>query len=76
MTVICALFDGNGNYIQGVQKTVELKLKDENVEHRRKLGLTLKSGFDVKSGAYMIRVVARDTEGRQMAAAGDTVGIP
>jgi VWFA-related protein len=76
LTVVCALFDGSGNYLQGVQKTVELRLKDENVEHRRKLGLTLKSGFDVKSGVYMIRVVARDSEGLQMAAAGDTVEIP
>jgi VWFA-related protein len=76
VTVVCALFDGSGNYIQGWQKTVELRLKDENVEHRRKLGLTLKSDFDVKRGVYMIRVVARDTEGRQMAAAGDTVEIP
>jgi hypothetical protein len=32
--------------------------------------------FDVKRGAYMIRVVARDAEGRQMAAANDTVEIP
>jgi VWFA-related protein len=76
VTVVCALFDGSGNYIQGFQKVVELRLKDENVEHRRKLGLTLKSGFDVKRGVYMVRVVARDAEGRQMAAAGDTVEIP
>jgi VWFA-related protein len=76
VTVVYALFDGSGNYLQGVQKTVELRVKDEDVEHRRKLGLTLKSDFDVKSGVYMIRVVARDTEGRQMAAAGDTVEIP
>ena len=76
VTVVCALFDGNGNYIKGVQKVVELRLKDENVEHRRSLGLTMSSDFDVKPGAYMIRVVARDAEGRQMAAANDTVEIP
>jgi len=76
VTVVCALFDGNGNYLKGVQKVVELRLKDENVEHRRNLGLTLKSDFDVKRGAYMVRVVARDAEGRQMAAANDVVEIP
>jgi hypothetical protein len=76
VTVVCALFDGNGNYIKGVQKVVELRLKDENVEHRRSLGLTMNSDFDVKRGAYMIRVVVRDAEGRQMAAANDTVEIP
>jgi VWFA-related protein len=76
VTVVCALFDGNGNYLKGVQKVVELRLKDENLEHRRTLGLTMISDFDVKRGAYMIRVVARDAEGRQMAAANDTVEIP
>ena len=76
VTLVYALFDGNGNYLQGVQKVVELRLKDENVEHRRSLGLTTIGDFDVKRGAYMIRVVARDAEGRQMAAANDTVEIP
>jgi VWFA-related protein len=75
VTVVCALFDGNGNYLEGVQKIVELRLKDENVEHRRRLGLTMTSDFNVKRGAYMIRVVARDAEGLQMAAANDTVEI-
>jgi VWFA-related protein len=76
VTLVCALFDSNGNYLKGVQKVVELRLKDENVEHRRTLGLTMNSDFDVKRGAYMIRVVARDAEGRQMATANDIVEIP
>jgi VWFA-related protein len=76
VTLVCVLFDGNGNYLKGTQKVVELRLKDENVEHRRDLGLTMDSEFDVKSGAYMIRVVARDADGRQMATANDTVEIP
>jgi VWFA-related protein len=76
ITVVCALFDGNGNYLKGVQKVVELRLKDENLDHRRTLGLTMNSDFDVKRGAYMIRVVARDAEGQQMATANDVVEIP
>jgi hypothetical protein len=35
VTLVCALFDGNGNYIKGTQKVVELRLKDENLEQRR-----------------------------------------
>jgi VWFA-related protein len=76
VTVVCALFDGNGNYLKGLQKVVELRVKDENVERRRSVGLTVIGDFEVKRGAYMIRVVARDAEGRQMAAANDTVEIP
>jgi len=76
VTLVCALFDGNGNYLKGTQKVVELRLKDESVEHRRALGVTMNSDFDVPRGSYMIRVVARDAEGEQMAAANDTVEIP
>jgi VWFA-related protein len=76
VTVVYALFDGNGNYVKGVQKVVALRLKDENVAHRRSLGLTLNSDFDVQRGAYMVRVVARDVEGRQMSSANDVVEIP
>ena len=32
VTLVCALFDGNGNYLKGTQKVVELRLKDENLE--------------------------------------------
>jgi hypothetical protein len=34
------------------------------------------SNFDVKIGPYMVRVVVRDAEGRQMAAANGVVEIP
>jgi len=76
VTLGCALFDGNGNYIKGTQKVVELRLKDENLDRRRAGGVTVNSDFDVKVGPYMIRVVVRDAEGRQMAAANGVVEIP
>ncbi|HEX3748584.1 MAG TPA: VWA domain-containing protein [Bryobacteraceae bacterium] len=76
VTVVYALFDGNGNYLKGVKKVVELRLKDQSVDRRRDLGLTMHTEFDVKRGAYMVRVVARDAEGRQMSAANDVVEIP
>jgi len=73
---VCALFDRNGNYVKGTQKTVEIRLKDENLERWRTHGVTVNSDFDIKSGAYMIRVVVRDAEGQQMAAANGVVEIP
>lgn len=76
VTLVCALFDRNGNYIKGTQKVVELRLKDENLERRRALGVTVNSDFDVKSGAYLIRVVLRDAEGQQMAAGNGVVEVP
>jgi hypothetical protein len=76
VTLVCALFDGNGNYLEGTQKVVELRLKDATLEQRRTGGVTVNSNFDVKVGPYMIRVVVRDAEGRQMAAANGVVEIP
>jgi hypothetical protein len=76
LTLVCALFDGNGNYIKGTQKVVELRLKDENIEERLTRGVNVSSDFDVKSGPYMIRIVVRDAEGKQMGAANGVVEIP
>jgi VWFA-related protein len=76
VTVVCALFDRNGNFLQGRQTVVEIRLKDENLESRRAGGVTVNQEFDVKSGGYLVRVVARDAEGRQMAAVNGVVEIP
>jgi VWFA-related protein len=76
ITLVCALFDTNGNYLNGMQKVVELRLKDENIERLRTIGLTTKSEFDVKPGTYMVRVVARGAEDVQMATAHRVVDIP
>jgi len=73
---VCAVFDGNGNYIKGNQKAVELRLKDENLEQRLVRGLNVMSDLDVASGPYMIRIVVRDGEGQQMGAANAVVEIP
>jgi hypothetical protein len=76
VTVVCALFDRNGNFLQGRQTVVEIRLKDGNVESRRAQGVTVNHEFDLKSGGYLVRVVARDAEGRQMAAVNGVVEIP
>jgi hypothetical protein len=76
VTVVCALFDRNGNFVKGKQTLVQLRLKDGNVTSRRSSGVTLHHEFDVKSGDYLVRVVARDAEGRQMAAANGVMEIP
>ncbi|HLY18414.1 MAG TPA: VWA domain-containing protein [Bryobacteraceae bacterium] len=75
VTVVCALFDLNGNYVTGLQQLVDLKLKDETLGKRLDSGIKIKSSFDVKTGSYVVRVVARDSEGRMMAAANTAVEI-
>lgn len=76
LVVVSALFDSNGNYVTANQKTLELRLKDEHLEARLKSGVTLKSDFDVKPGAYLVRLVVRDTEGQEIASTNGSVEIP
>jgi hypothetical protein len=76
LVVVSALFDSNGNFVTANQETLQLRLKDEHLEARLKSGVTLKSDFDVKPGAYLVRLVVRDTEGQEIASTNGSVEIP
>jgi VWFA-related protein len=75
LTVVSALFDTNGNYVTGITKTVEMKLRDETLA-RLTSGITVKTNFDVKPGTYIVRLVVRDSEGQGIAAQNGAVEIP
>ncbi len=75
LTVVAVLFDRNGNYVTGNQKTLQMHWKDETLGTKLASGVTLKSSFDVKPGTYMVRVVVRDDEG-QLAAQNGAIEIP
>lgn len=76
LTIVTALFDRNGNYLQGIRKNLTLHLRDETLANRLDSGLTVKTSFDVKPGNYLVRLVVRDAEGQQMAAESGAVEIP
>jgi len=75
LTCVSALFNRNGHFIQGTEKTVTMHLKDETLEHKFGSGITLKTSFDVKPGNYLVRLVVRDAEGQMMSAENGTVEI-
>jgi VWFA-related protein len=75
LTCVSALFNRNGNFIQGMQKIVTMNLKDETLEHKLGSGITLKTSFDVKPGSYLVRLVVRDAAGQLMSAENGTVEI-
>lgn len=75
LTCVSALFNRNGNFVEGIEKTVTMKLKDETLEHKLGSGITLKTSFDVKPGSYLVRLVVRDAEGQMMSAENGTVEI-
>ncbi|HXO04199.1 MAG TPA: VWA domain-containing protein [Candidatus Sulfotelmatobacter sp.] len=76
LTVVAALFDRNGNFIAGNQETVDLRLKDATLEKLTHTGMTLRTGFDVKSGGYIVRLVVRDSKASVLSAKNGVIEIP
>jgi VWFA-related protein len=75
LTLVSALFDLNGNYINGEQRVLVMRLKDETLEKRLDSGIKVKTSFNVKVGSYVVRVVVRDSEGQMMASDNTAVEI-
>jgi hypothetical protein len=76
VTVVCGIFDENGNYVSGIQKVLELHLKDETLATRLASGIAVRSSLKTKPGRYLVRVVVRDSEGQELTALGGAVEIP
>ncbi len=76
LTIVAALFDRNGNFITGEEKTLELRLKDSTLERLDQTGVTVKTNFDVKPGGYLVRLVVRDSKAAQLSARNGVVEIP
>jgi VWFA-related protein len=76
VTVTSGIFDRNGNFVKGTQKTVEMKLKDQTLDALPDGGITVKSNLDVPSGDYVVRLVVRDSEGQVMSALNSAIKIP
>ena len=74
ITLVYGLFDRDGNFTQGIQKVMDLRLKDETLE-RLGQGVTVRASFDVKPGTYVIRLVVRDEEGQKLSATNGAVEI-
>jgi VWFA-related protein len=74
---VATLFDTNGNFLVGTEKLVQLRLRDETVAGLdRKPPVVILTDFDVKPGAYLVRLVVRDTEGQQITAENAAVEVP
>ena len=75
--VVCALFDRDGNYVQGISKTIQLRLLNGAIQNEKLSGgISVRSDFTVAPGTYVIRLVVRDAEGETMTARNSAVRIP
>jgi VWFA-related protein len=76
LTIVAALFDRNGNFVTATEKVLEMRLRDATLERLSHTGVTVKSSFDVKPGAYLVRLVVRDSRAAQLSAENGVVEIP
>jgi VWFA-related protein len=76
LKILSGVFDRNGNYITGMEKTLKMRLLDTTLEKLLESGITVRTNFDVAPGSYVIRLVVRDSEGQTMAARNGVVEIP
>ncbi|MGO9272730.1 MAG: VWA domain-containing protein [Terriglobia bacterium] len=74
--IVAAVFDLDGNIVSTQEKVLEMHLRDTTLDRLRSTGVTLKEEFKVAPGTYVVRVVARDSEGKQLSGTNKTVEIP
>ncbi|MHB8656009.1 MAG: VWA domain-containing protein [Terriglobia bacterium] len=76
LVFVTVLFDHDGKYVAGQEKTLEMRLLDTSLERFTHSGITMKIGFDVKPGAYIVRQVVREAEGAKLSGLSRPVEIP
>ena len=76
VTVVTGLFDGNGNYVAGIQRVVQLHLRDQTLTALRNDGISVEETFSVAPGRYVVRLVVQDAGGQTTAARNEGVEIP
>jgi VWFA-related protein len=76
LTLVAALFDSNGNYVDGTQKVLNFNLKDATLADLSKTGASSEIDLDVKPGLYFLRLVVRDSNDEHMSAENATVDVP
>jgi VWFA-related protein len=76
LMVVTGLFDQNGNYISGIERVVELRLRDGSLQKLENSGISVEESFSVPPGRYIVRMVVKDTEGHTTTARNTGIKIP
>ena len=76
LTAVAAVFDHDGNYLDGKQQILEMRLSDQTLASEQGPPVVIRFDFQMPPGAYLIRVVVQDREGERMAAENSVVEIP
>jgi VWFA-related protein len=76
LTIVTAIFNQLGKYVAGNVKTVDVRVTDATLQKADASQFHGRAIFNINPGVYLVRVVVRDLEGRQMSAVNTPVDIP
>ncbi|MGB7923089.1 MAG: VWA domain-containing protein [Pyrinomonadaceae bacterium] len=77
LDVVAITFGDNGRALDQVDRTYELRLKDEEYERLMKYGLIYTLNVPVKkAGAYQLRVAVRDATSERVGSASQFIEVP
>lgn len=73
---LAAVFDANGQYIDGLEKALELKLTETSYRSFKSHGFSSKAQFKLPPGHYKIKVVVRESVQSKMGSVSKEIHIP
>jgi hypothetical protein len=76
VSFILAAFDENDKYIDGIDKSIEFRLLEENYASLRDRGLTSRVELKLPIGRYKIKAVVREANQSKMGSVTKFVEIP
>lgn len=76
LTVVTGVFDDNGNYVRGIRRVIDMRLRDQTLTALRDAGISVEEKFSLAPGRYIVRLVVQDTGGQTTAARNEGVEIP
>jgi VWFA-related protein len=76
LTTAVAIFDENGNYVMGGEKSFDLRLTAPTYEKFLDMGMPMHAEYTVKPGKYLVRQLVREGAGGQMSVRAGMVEIP
>ncbi|MGH9734284.1 MAG: VWA domain-containing protein [Candidatus Acidiferrales bacterium] len=76
ITFMLALFDGDGNYVSGEKKTVNMRLSGATLRRLKNTGASLTATVTVKSGSYLVRGVLLDANSQRLGSGTENITVP
>lgn len=73
---LAAVFDQNGQYVDGLEKALELKLTESSYRSFKSHGFSSKAEFKLSPGHYKVKAVVRESVQSKMGSVSKDIRIP